>query len=186
MKSLILGLCAAVLLWGCGAAAVSETTTPSTDTAAAPTQLGTLQLTDVWARPVMTQPTTMTTAVTATSAMTNTQAGGMLSGGLNSAAYLVINNTGAEDRLIQATSTVARVVELHTVEETNGVKAMRQVEAIVVPANGTATLKPGGFHIMLIDVQQDLKPDDTFTITLTFEKAGAITVPVTVRNPVMP
>lgn len=123
-----------------------------------------LRITDVWAR---------------ASAM-STDA--MEMGGKNSAVYMKINNDGAADKLVQATSTVAASTELHTVEMKDGVMQMRPVEGgIDVPARGAVELKPGGLHVMLIGLHQDLKPGDTFNLKLTFEKAGVMEIPVPVR-----
>ncbi len=123
-----------------------------------------LTITDVWAR---------------ASAMSSDA---MDMGGKNSAVYMKINNAGAADKLVQAASAVATSTELHTVEMKDGVMQMRQVEGgIDVPANGAVELKPGGFHVMLIGLHQDLKPGDTFNLKLTFEKAGVQDIPVQVR-----
>ncbi|MEM8530581.1 MAG: copper chaperone PCu(A)C [Chloroflexota bacterium] len=109
---------------------------------------------------------------------------GMSHGGNNGAAYMIINNSGEEvDRLVSASSDVAETIELHTVEEGDGgVMAMRQVENIEVPAGGETTLEPGGFHVMLIGLTQDLTAGDTFNVTLEFETAGTMDVEVEVRE----
>ena len=60
---------------------------------------------------------------------------------------------------------------------------MRPVEAIDVPAKGSVKLMPGGFHVMLIGLNRDLKLGDTVDVTLQFEKAGAIKVTATVKQP---
>lgn len=106
-------------------------------------------------------------------------------GGANSAAYMVIRNTGGEpDKLIAASTDVAKTVELHTVIEEGGVMRMRQVEGgIDIPANGEVVLKPGGFHVMLIGLTRDLNAGDSVQLTLTFEKAGEIPVTAQVRQP---
>lgn len=59
---------------------------------------------------------------------------------------------------------------------------MRQVESIEVPSHGTATLRPGSFHVMLIGLAQPLKEGDRFPLTLTFERAGEVTVEVKVEG----
>ncbi len=64
-----------------------------------------------------------------------------------------------------------------------GMMRMQPVEAVSVPAGGTVEFKPGGLHVMLMDLRRDLKPGDTFSLTLRFEKAGALGVEVTVRQP---
>ncbi len=60
---------------------------------------------------------------------------------------------------------------------------MSPVEAIDVPANGQVELKPGGYHIMLIGLKQDMKVGDKIKLTLTFEKAGNVIVEAGVMEP---
>ncbi len=100
-------------------------------------------------------------------------------------AFMVIENSGdAPDRLIGASAgpEVAGAVEIHetTVDE-NDVMRMRPIEAIEVPARGSVELKPGGYHIMLLDVQRDLNPGDTVTLTLTFASGATLDVTAEVR-----
>lgn len=98
------------------------------------------------------------------------------------AAYLRIVNSGAEaDRLLGASSPVAERVELHTHMTTGGVMRMRRIEAVAVPGNEAAELKPSGDHVMLMGLTGPLTQGSTFPLTLSFEKAGKITVPVAVR-----
>jgi copper(I)-binding protein len=97
------------------------------------------------------------------------------------AVFLMIHNPGsAADRLIGAASSVAERAELHTHKHENGVMKMRPVDAIAVPANGMAALKPGGDHVMLMGLSAPLKEGDRFELVLKFEKAGAIPVMLTV------
>lgn len=99
------------------------------------------------------------------------------------AAYLVIENSGEADVLLTGSTDVAQVVEVHEVADNNGVMEMRPLEnGLEIPANGSVTLEPGGYHIMLIGLTQDLTAGMTFDLTLTFEKAGDVVVPVTVQN----
>ncbi|MEM7686632.1 MAG: copper chaperone PCu(A)C [Pseudomonadota bacterium] len=101
-----------------------------------------------------------------------------------SAAYLSISNDGeAADRLIAADSEAFGTIEIHTVEETNGVMKMLKIEGIDVPPGDTALLEPGGFHLMLFDAAQTFKIGDHFDATLTFEKAGDVTVTFMVEKP---
>lgn len=102
--------------------------------------------------------------------------------GRTSAAYMTIENTTATlDRLVAATSPAARVVELHTHIMDGGVMRMRPVTGIEVNPGEPAVLRPGGLHVMLIDLAGPLQPGQTIPLTLRFEKAGEITVQVTVR-----
>jgi periplasmic copper chaperone A len=102
----------------------------------------------------------------------------------NSAAYLRIENTGdRDDRLIAATSSVAGAVEIHEIASGHDhVMRMQEVDAIVVPAGESVSLEPGGLHVMLLGLRQHLEPEDTFTLTLTFETAGEVDVSVVVRE----
>lgn len=107
----------------------------------------------------------------------------MAMNGDNSATYLHITNEQGEDTLVQASSAIAKSVELHTViNDEDGMMKMRPVEGgIPVPAQGNQTLKPGSYHIMLIGLTRDLKKGDTFEVQLTFTNAGTIPVTVEVR-----
>jgi len=58
---------------------------------------------------------------------------------------------------------------------------MRQVESIVLPAGTSVILKPGGYHVMLLDLVDPLKEGDLLNLTLVFEKAGAIEVEATIE-----
>ena len=99
----------------------------------------------------------------------------------NSAAFMTIHNAGDADRLVAAAADVSERVELHTHMMEGDVMKMRQVEAIEVPAGGMAELQPGGFHVMLIGLKAPLKEGEHFPLTLTFEKAGEMTLEVTVE-----
>jgi copper(I)-binding protein len=93
--------------------------------------------------------------------------------------YLTLKNNGAEpDRLIAATGEIAGKTEIHEmVVDGNGVMTMRPVEGGVdIAATGTVELKPGGLHIMFMDLKQGAKEGEKFKGTLTFEKAGSIDV----------
>ncbi len=68
-----------------------------------------------------------------------------------SAAYMVIENKGKEaDRLVDASNNVSEITELHETVEGR----MRRVKAIEIPAGGKVELKPGGLHIMLINLKK--------------------------------
>lgn len=92
----------------------------------------------------------------------------------NGAVYLTLVGQENGDRLVSAASPVAEMVELHTHIEEDGIMRMRPVGSIAVPARGTAELKPGGLHIMLIGLKAPLKEGRRFPLTLIFERAGRI------------
>ncbi len=114
----------------------------------------------------------------------------------NGAAYMEITNSGdTDDALIAAKFDGAEVVEIHesfVMEEGGdmemegegmgtGMMGMRPVEKIVIPAGGSATLEPGGLHVMLIGLTKQLEPGQKATLTLVFENAGEVQVEAEVR-----
>jgi len=101
--------------------------------------------------------------------------------GGNGAAFFTITNHGPADRLIAAAAPGTRLVELHTHVRDGDVLRMRKVEAIAVPADGTAELKPGGDHVMLFGLDPaSVAPGTRLPLTLTFERAGVIQIEVPV------
>jgi len=99
------------------------------------------------------------------------------------AIFMILANQGAQDdRLIDVRSDVAKKVELHThVENGDGVMQMMQVkEGFAIPAGGEHMLKRGGDHVMLMGLTQPLKQGEIISLTLTFEKAGDVTIEVPV------
>lgn len=101
----------------------------------------------------------------------------------NGAAYMTITaQGGAGDRLVAAASPAANRAELHTHIMDGNVMRMRQVQGIDVKPGETATLKPGGLHVMLLGLKQPLVDGQSFPLTLTFEKGGRIDVEVKVQK----
>ena len=97
----------------------------------------------------------------------------------NAAAFMTLtNHSGRDDHLVAVRTARARKAELHTHIHDQGVMRMRPVARITVPAGAAATLKPGGEHVMLIGVTAPLKKGETLSLTLVFEHAGEIAVPV--------
>lgn len=94
--------------------------------------------------------------------------------------FVSLTGAASADRLVSASSPVAKSVELHTMEMDGSVMRMRQVPGIDVPAGQTVALKPGGHHLMFMGLTQPLKQGDTFPLTLHFEKAGDVQVQMTV------
>jgi len=72
-------------------------------------------------------------------------------------------------RLVSASSPVANVVEIHEMAMEGNVMRMRAVDGIDLPAGKAVELKPGGYHVMLIDLKRQLKPGDTVPVTLVVE-----------------
>lgn len=78
----------------------------------------------------------------------------------------------ANARLVAAQSPVANVVEIHEMAMEDNVMKMRQVPGLDLAAGRTTELKPGGYHVMLIDLKQQLKGGEQVPITLVFEDAA--------------
>ncbi|WP_404382837.1 copper chaperone PCu(A)C [Caenispirillum salinarum] len=101
----------------------------------------------------------------------------------NGGAFLMLKNTGAEDRaVVAAASDVAKTVELHTHIKEGDVMKMREVEKIAVPANGTTLLQPGSYHVMLMGLHAPLEEGQVFDITLTLDNGETATVATHVKG----
>jgi hypothetical protein len=72
-------------------------------------------------------------------------------------------------RLVGAKSSVANIVEIHEMAMEGTLMKMRAIQGIDVPAGKAVDLKPGGYHVMLIDLKDQIKVGDTVPITLVFE-----------------
>jgi periplasmic copper chaperone A len=99
------------------------------------------------------------------------------------AGYLEIRNSGSQpDRLVAASTPVAKRVEMHVTEHAAEVAKMRQLRAFEVPGRERLTLSPGGAHLMLVDLVQPLKKGERFAMTLRFERAGEMEVQFEVQE----
>lgn len=98
-------------------------------------------------------------------------------GAKTGAAYISLRNNGAEDdALLAATSTAAGSVEIHETVEKDGVAKMRPLGEAPIPAGGMLEMKPGGTHLMLMELSAPLVEGSMVPLTLTFKQAGAITI----------
>jgi copper(I)-binding protein len=101
----------------------------------------------------------------------------------NSATFMGLHNMGKEgSALIAATSPAAEVVELHTHTMEEGMMSMRKVDKIDLPAGEVVKLEPGGLHVMLIGLKQQLVPDENVPMTLTFEDGSSLQLNIPVRK----
>ncbi len=149
-------------------AAPSASAAPASSAAAGG---GTMTVTDAWAR-------------------------AMPPGQTTSAVYLKLaNGTGQDDALVSVSTPVTATAEIHEVMAVTaapdasadaggmggGMMGMQPIAKLPIPAGGSVELKPGAFHIMLIDVKDPLKDGSTIEVTLNFEKAPPITLTVPVK-----
>ena len=95
--------------------------------------------------------------------------------------FMKIENKGAADQLISASSPVAGEVQLHEMSMEGNVMKMRQVKDIAVPAGGAVELKPGGLHLMFMNIKAPLTAGQTVPVKLKFSKAGEVEVKIPVN-----
>lgn len=104
-------------------------------------------------------------------------------GARTGAAYFTIRNDGpAGDRLVRVASPIAASADVHQTTTDGHVVRMRAVQSLDVPAHGSVTLAPGGYHVMLMGLAHPLSPGNDVPLTLTFEKAGSVTVSAPVER----
>lgn len=103
---------------------------------------------------------------------------------MSAAAYMVLKNpTPTDDKLIDVQSAIAKRVEIHLSKVADGKMTMEHVKdgLLIKKDGGTVKLKPGSYHIMFMGLAKPLAKGDVFSLTLVFEKAGKVTIPVEVR-----
>ena len=99
------------------------------------------------------------------------------------AGYVVIENGGKSDeRLVSAACACAKMVMIHQTEIKNAMASMKALDGLNIPAGGTAQLAPGGAHLMLMGLKAPIKAGTMVNMTLTFAKAGRVTVPFMVMD----
>ncbi len=86
------------------------------------------------------------------------------------------NKGGTADQLISASSPVAGEVQLHEMSMEGSVMKMRQVKDITVPAGGAVELKPGGLHLMFMNIKSPLTAGESVPVKLKFARAGEVEV----------
>jgi periplasmic copper chaperone A len=104
-------------------------------------------------------------------------------GAKSGAGYLTIKNTGSSsDRLVGGTMADAGAVEIHEMSMAGGVMKMRPVHGgIEIKPGESVDLKPGGFHLMFLQLDHPLKQGERVRGTLNFEKAGTLDLEYTVE-----
>ena len=110
---------------------------------------------------------------------------GTVQGQMATGAFMKLQSA-KDARLVEAASPVAGVVEIHEMALQNNVMRMRAVKALDLPAGRAVELKPGGYHVMLMDLKQQMKEGEMVPVTLVVETSGkreTIEVKVPVRAP---
>ncbi|MBR9764109.1 MAG: DUF1775 domain-containing protein [Rhodobacteraceae bacterium] len=99
--------------------------------------------------------------------------------------FLTVTNTGStDDRLISVETPVAEKGEIHEMAMEGEVMRMRALDdGLVIPAGESVELKPGSYHLMFMKLQQPLVEGESVDVTLTFEHAGSVTLPLPIGAP---
>ena len=107
-----------------------------------------------------------------------TPTGAQVAGG-----YMKIQNTGKEaDRLVAGTTAIAGKFEVHEMQMVGTVMKMRELDkGLDLPPGATVELKPGGYHIMFMELKAPFAKDTKIPVTLVFEKAGSIDIELPVQ-----
>lgn len=91
--------------------------------------------------------------------------------------YLSITNNGSvPDRLTGFSSSIADRGEMHEMSTSGGVMRMREIKGLEIKPGETVAFKPGGNHLMFMDIKEPLVEGKPVKVTLTFERAGAVEV----------
>jgi copper(I)-binding protein len=96
----------------------------------------------------------------------------------------ITSSTGG--KLVSASSPVAGVVEIHEMAMDGNIMKMRAVTGIELPAGKPVDLKPGGYHVMLMELKKELKPGETVPVTLVVEGADKKRESIEVKATVKP
>ena len=106
-------------------------------------------------------------------AVTDAWVRGTVAGQMATGAFMRLTSP-ADMTLVGVASPAAKIVEIHEMKMDGGMMKMSAVGRLPLPAGKSVELKPGGYHVMLMDLAQPLKEGDVVPMTLTFEdKAGA-------------
>jgi len=101
-------------------------------------------------------------------------------GAKTAAGYLIISADSA-DRLLSVTSPAAQRVETHITVHEGDIARMREVKGYDIPANSTLELKPGGAHLMFVNIKAPLKEGMMVPATLKFQRVGEFKMAFEVR-----
>lgn len=99
------------------------------------------------------------------------------------AGYMHIsNNQNTEITIVSLQSKSFESIEIHQSMEVNGMMGMRPVDALSIPAGGSLELAPGGFHLMMMNPQEELVPGQKVTVTLYYQNQNTQLIELEVRK----
>ena len=96
--------------------------------------------------------------------------------------FLTLTGGAQPDTLVGVRSDVAERAEVHETYAVDGLRGMREVGSLAVPAGATVALAPGGYHVMLLGLTEALATGDTVDVELEFARAGTVPVRVPVQG----
>ncbi|MDE2027651.1 MAG: copper chaperone PCu(A)C [Candidatus Omnitrophica bacterium] len=100
-----------------------------------------------------------------------------------SAAYMTITNNSSQNVVLSSASCdIAGAAEIHQMKDDGGMMRMSMVASLTIPPQGKVTLKPGGYHLMLIDLKKPVNNGDVVPISLHFKDGETIKVNAHARN----
>ena len=109
---------------------------------------------------------------------------GTVTGQKSTGAFMQLKSS-TDTTLVGVASAVAKAAELHEVKSDGGLMRMRPIDALELPAGKLVELKPGGYHVMLLDLSETLRTGSTVPLTLTFQGRDGgrttVSVPAEVR-----
>lgn len=107
-----------------------------------------------------------------------------MKGGMSAAYFRISNGQEADDRLVNASSEIADLTEIHeSYDQPSGMKGMRKVDSVEVPGRSSVLFRQGGLHVMFIRLNRALAEGDSVMLALDFEQAGQVVLDVPVRMP---
>lgn len=90
--------------------------------------------------------------------------------------FTIVNRGAGADKLVGASSPIAGAAEVHTMAMEGKLMRMRATGTLAIPRGATVALRPGGVHVMLLNLKRPLVAGEAIPMRLTFEKAGTIEV----------
>ena len=98
--------------------------------------------------------------------------------------FTVTNKSGTADRLVSASSSLAERIEIHAIKVVGGDIKMRPLpDGLRIPAETTLTLKPRGYHLLLLGLKAPLTKGESLPVTLLFDEAGSVELELVIRAP---
>jgi copper(I)-binding protein len=94
--------------------------------------------------------------------------------------FTVVNRSREPDTLIAVVAPIAQRAQLHDLRITDGRMQMTPVDTLPIPADGPVRMAPGGYHVMLHDLEKRLHVGDTIEVEATFAQRGTVRFPAAV------